>query len=434
MVVSRILPTSLIINNSDRFNAISGQIRKYINDRDISSALNAWNEITKLRTFGEGKIYSFLFHELSKYCVPGRIINESTRKAACEKQSWSIVSGGGRFALAMNGNTVWLRDLTSGECLRAFEGHTGGVSSVAFSPDEKQALSGSADRTVKLWNLANGECIRTFEGHTDGVTSVAFSPGGKQALSGSADRTVKLWNLANEECMCIFKGHRNHVNSVAFSPDGEWALSGSVNGGIKLWNLATGECLRAFNDDIFKGFTDVITSVAFSPDGKQALSGSNDKTVKLWDLASGKCVRTFKGHTGGVTSVAFSPDGKQALSGSNDKTVKLWDLASGKCVHSFSSERSVKSAGFSPDGTVVYTTLAGAILTHNLEFDLSFPGWQDWDEGARPYLEIFKTLYPNWTEDDFNNILISDLQNRGYGWLRPEGVHGQLEEMRKPQS
>ena len=33
-------------------------------------------------------------------------------------------------------------------------------------------------------------------GHTDGVTSVAFSPDGKYALSGSDDKTIKLWEVS----------------------------------------------------------------------------------------------------------------------------------------------------------------------------------------------------------------------------------------------
>jgi hypothetical protein len=33
--------------------------------------------------------------------------------------------------------------------------------------------------------------------------------------------------------------------------------------------------------------------------------------------------------------------------------------------------------------------------------------------------------------EDFNNILIPDLQNRGYGWLRLEGVQQELEKIKK---
>jgi WD40 repeat protein len=56
-------------------------------------------------------------------------------------------------------------------------------------------LSGSLDKTLKLWDVAMGKEIRTFGGHTGFVSSVAFSPDGRSALSGSWDRTLKLWDL-----------------------------------------------------------------------------------------------------------------------------------------------------------------------------------------------------------------------------------------------
>jgi WD40 repeat protein len=65
--------------------------------------------------------------------------------------------------------------------LQTLEGHTSAVSSVAFSPDGKQIVSGSADRTVRRWDAATGQqLLPALEGHTDCVSSVAFSPNGKQ--------------------------------------------------------------------------------------------------------------------------------------------------------------------------------------------------------------------------------------------------------------
>ena len=64
--------------------------------------------------------------------------------------------------------------------LQTLEGHTDEVTSVAFSPDGKQIVSGSWDETVRRWDAATGQqLLPAFEGHTDGVTSVAFSPDGK---------------------------------------------------------------------------------------------------------------------------------------------------------------------------------------------------------------------------------------------------------------
>jgi len=69
-------------------------------------------------------------------------------------------------------------------------GHTAMVLSVCFSPDGKQALSGSIDGTIKLWDVAAGREIRAFIGSVDTVMAVSFSPDGALALSASYDKTV----------------------------------------------------------------------------------------------------------------------------------------------------------------------------------------------------------------------------------------------------
>ncbi len=40
---------------------------------------------------------------------------------------------------------------------------------------------------------------KTFAGHSSRVTSAAFSPDGKTALSGSGDNTLKLWDIQREK-------------------------------------------------------------------------------------------------------------------------------------------------------------------------------------------------------------------------------------------
>src|SRR5690606_17881303 len=83
-------------------------------------------------------------------------------------------------------------------CLRTMKGHTRGVNAVWLSDDNRRAVSGSDDGTVRLWDLVTGRCLRTFEGHSAGVTSVSVDLQERYVLSGSGDGSVKLWLLARD--------------------------------------------------------------------------------------------------------------------------------------------------------------------------------------------------------------------------------------------
>ena len=89
--------------------------------------------------------------------------------------------------------TVLLRDLKTGQLVKTFSGHDGTVLDVAFSPDSRFLLTGSADKTARLWDVETGQCVKIFAGHTDSVGSVRFSADGKHVVTGSEDGTVILW-------------------------------------------------------------------------------------------------------------------------------------------------------------------------------------------------------------------------------------------------
>ncbi|KAF7334743.1 WD-REPEATS-REGION domain-containing protein [Mycena sanguinolenta] len=202
------------------------------------------------------------------------------------------------------------------------------ISTIAFSTDGKQIVSGSNDSTVRLWDAENGAPVgKPLKGHTDLVTSVVFSPDGKHIVSGSHDMTVRLWDAEHEAPLRMpLEGHTNWVASVAFSPDGRQIVSGSGDRTVRLWDAKSGAPVGK----PLEGHTESVASVAFSPDGKHIVSGSNDGTVCLWDAESGAQLgKPLKGYTDWVISVAFSSDGKQIVSSFCDKTVCLWNAECG---------------------------------------------------------------------------------------------------------
>ncbi|KAG2065933.1 WD40 repeat-like protein, partial [Suillus decipiens] len=88
--------------------------------------------------------------------------------------------------------TVRLWDVGTGQPVgEPFEGHTGWVNSVSFSPDNTHIVSGSGDKTIRLWEVATGRPAgEPFVGHTEEVNSVSFSPDGTRIGASHHDRTL----------------------------------------------------------------------------------------------------------------------------------------------------------------------------------------------------------------------------------------------------
>ncbi len=51
-------------------------------------------------------------------------------------------------------------------------------------------LTRSSSHSCSVWDLESGALKRTLEGHTNWVRSVAVTPNGRQIVSGSSDKTV----------------------------------------------------------------------------------------------------------------------------------------------------------------------------------------------------------------------------------------------------
>lgn len=77
---------------------------------------------------------------------------------------------------------------------------TGNVKVIAFSPDGKQVLTSSDDKTARLWETNSGKLLSTLENDIGTGDIVAFSPDGNYAITGDENGLVLWWSSgeANE--------------------------------------------------------------------------------------------------------------------------------------------------------------------------------------------------------------------------------------------
>jgi WD40 repeat protein len=235
--------------------------------------------------------------------------------------------------------------------MRQFEGHTDAVARLALSPDGKQLLTASIDKTIRLWDIANGRELQNFGGQTGGVYTVLFMPDGVRALSGGEDKAVHLWDLKDGHEIRSFVGHTQHIYRVAVTPDGKIAASCGPDDVAFLWDVETGKEVRRLQSD--NGGTN---AVAFSPDGKVLATGSFHGPICLWNVETGKEVRRFTGHAGMVSTLTFSSDGRLVLSCGQDQTACLWNVDNGREVRRFDDHMGdLTSAALSASGQRVLT-------------------------------------------------------------------------------
>jgi hypothetical protein len=205
-----------------------------------------------------------------------------------------------------------MRDVQTGKTLHTWR-HQGYVSAIAFSPDGKQVVTGSKDKTAVLHDVKTGKTLQTWQ-HKDGVFKIGFSPDGRQLLTCIWGGDVSLLDVQTGNALHTW-GHEMYLREFAFSPDGRQLLTSSHKT-VYLRDLQNGNTLHTWQ------LGDWVNSVAFSPDGKQVLTGSNDKTAVMRDAQTGKTLQTWQYDTE-VYNAAFSSDGHQILIGTANTTVAM---------------------------------------------------------------------------------------------------------------
>ncbi|MBI5761499.1 MAG: hypothetical protein HZA46_23560 [Planctomycetales bacterium] len=252
---------------------------------------------------------------------------------------------------------IIVRDIATGNVVKALPGHEGPVTAIAFRVDNLAIVSGSADKTARVWNLADGKELAKFAVHTNTVTAVAFHPNGQQVVSGAADNSLKLWNVADAKELANCAGHTGAISGVAFHPNGSVVISASADATIRTWNPANGTQAASFPHG------QPVTALALSRDGaKFAASGTDQTNLKLYQL-DGKLLFTLAGHAAAIKSLNFSADNLRLVTGGADNAAIVWDAATGALLESLPIAKGLAAVSFGTAPTNVIVSSADKSLT-----------------------------------------------------------------------
>jgi WD40 repeat protein/tetratricopeptide (TPR) repeat protein len=248
----------------------------------------------------------------------------------------TLVTGGGSLRKGRSGNPMGLPGLGRAPVLGGYDplagmGRPGFGRSNPFDPLGRRDAGGQAH----LWDAATGNLLG-FLPHANAVLAVAFSPDGRRVLTGSADQTARLWDAATGRPLGKPLAHDGLVVAVAFSPDGRTILTCSqrfaTRGDVQLWNADTGQALGQPLEH-----PRPVLAAAFSPDGRTIATGSGDPATgkgeaHLWAVATGKPLGQPLPHPGPVHAVAWSPDGRRIVTGCADKVARVWQAVPAPAV------------------------------------------------------------------------------------------------------
>ena len=220
------------------------------------------------------------------------------------------------------------------------------VNGIAFHPSGNTLATAGQDGVVRLYDISKKDtpAPKQFNAHVpaqpatpQAIYALLYTPDGKQLITASNDRSIRVWDAENFKLLRELRAGSDTPPLNA----GYLKLCGAV-----LPSPAAG----LLNQPASQGHTDQVYALAITPDGKTLASGGADRTVKFWNIATGEHLRTLRdekykpavsafatpSHPGYVQAVKFSPDGKLLHSvgtaPKNQGHIATWNVADGALV------------------------------------------------------------------------------------------------------
>ncbi|XP_059051926.1 actin-interacting protein 1 [Achroia grisella] len=208
--------------------------------------------------------------------------------------------------------------------------HTRFAQAVRYSPDGSLFASAGFDGKIYLYDGATSELKGEIgsPAHKGGVYGISWSPDGKQLLSCSGDKTCAIWDIETLQRATLFNmGTAVENQQVSCLWQGNHLLTISLSGVINYLDVDNPDKPR----QVLMGHNKPITSLALHPDRHTVYTASHDGCVTSWNVESGEARHIQgQGHGNQVNGMRSSKDGSLLTIGIDDSLRKAVPSAEGE--------------------------------------------------------------------------------------------------------
>jgi RNA polymerase sigma factor (sigma-70 family) len=106
-----------------------------------------------------------------------------------------LFSPDGKILAERIGQTIQLRDSTTGAILRVLKCDNERWEALAFTPDSKKLIGADLRNNVYVWDVATGKELQKFTGHRGRIFSISVSLDRTMFATASEDSTILIWRL-----------------------------------------------------------------------------------------------------------------------------------------------------------------------------------------------------------------------------------------------
>ena len=196
------------------------------------------------------------------------------------------------------------------------QGHAQSVNTVQFSPDNRFAITGSNDMTLRLWDARTGDLLSTDSDNQSAVLSASWNHDGSRIVFSCKDGTIRSCSIQDGVIhpLSIRGFGEDYARYVTFDPTGTEIVACFFNGPVLILEDLLGV------KGMIPASKNGATYASYSPDGNYlAIAMASNKSIVIIRVSDMSKVATLTGHTDWVRSVEFSPDGKMLVSCSDDR-------------------------------------------------------------------------------------------------------------------